>query len=142
MMFHRSSTRSLHLVLSLIVVAACGHGGNAAPEGARDRAGTPRQKCATAGANDERVYCQAKLDHASVLEARAEVGGWKGDATVRLCIEPDGRVTQALVLKISDPSMTSSVQSAVLRWRFLPATLNGAPVRECRAMIFGSEPQR
>jgi periplasmic protein TonB len=57
---------------------------------------------------------------------RAEI---EGNVTVRVHIGPDGRVMAVELVKADDPAFFASTRDwALRRWRFKPATRDGAPV--------------
>ena len=57
----------------------------------------------------------------------ARRSGSLGDVELDVTIDATGRVTRATA--VSGPSvLRSAAQSAVLQWRYQPASVNGAPV--------------
>lgn len=54
-----------------------------------------------------------------------------GNALVVFTVRPDGKVTDASVLQADDVLFGEAAVKAILKWRFRPAEVNGAPVA-CR----------
>jgi periplasmic protein TonB len=54
--------------------------------------------------------------------------GQSGVVTVRCTINERGEVVETVVVKSSDPAFEKPAVSALQRWKFKPATLDGKPV--------------
>jgi periplasmic protein TonB len=61
--------------------------------------------------------------------------GVEGKAVVRVLIGTDGRVKQVAIIAADDPLFADATErQALRRWRFKPATRDGAPVESWRQM--------
>jgi periplasmic protein TonB len=89
----------------------------------------------------EPVFKNARLDprYASVLQPSYPGdmirAGMEGTVTVRVLIGPDGRVKAIEAVRADDESFLAATRKQALgKWRFIPATRDGAPVESWREM--------
>jgi protein TonB len=97
--------------------------------GAGDGGGTtvlpPPAPVITPVGTDRRYVGDLQPPYPSALQ-RAEI---EGTVTVRVQVGIDGRVTAVELVKADDPAFFASTRDwALKRWRFKPATRDGAPV--------------
>jgi TonB family protein len=74
------------------------------------------------------IRTPTRLEHAEpVLPETARQAGIRGVVILEITIGPDGRVSDAKVLR-SIPLLDAAALDAVRKWRYEPTLLNGAPV--------------
>jgi hypothetical protein len=66
-----------------------------------------------------------------VVPAVCLPSGEEAVATVRVCVNESGNVTQVLILQSSLPLLTDLLPSVLGRWRYRPYLVDGQPVPFC-----------
>ncbi len=72
-----------------------------------------------------RVLSSRFPDYPSQLQQ----AGIVGNVIVQFSVEPDGSVSQPMVLGAPPPELAAITLHAIMQWRFSPATSGGVPVR-------------
>ncbi len=62
-------------------------------------------------------------------DARLRSMGRAGKVTVRMLVEADGSVSQAVLVNAASSTLAQPVLDTLLRWRFAPITTQGKPAR-------------
>ncbi len=72
---------------------------------------------------------RTRLQVAPDYPVRAKEAGLEGEVVVEFVVNEAGRVMSPLIASSSDSIFEEAALRAVLRWRFVPGTVKGTPVR-------------
>jgi outer membrane biosynthesis protein TonB len=57
-------------------------------------------------------------------------------ALLKVCVRPDGMVSEVKLIRGADPSVDPLIIAAIQRWRYHPYTVDGRPVPFCTSIRY------